>query len=331
MSKCGRKFQNEIGKFRFLNELIRLVSPRYLGDKTPKRIRDKILDLMLLWTVNYPHETKIKDAYDMLLKQGVKHEFVKAPIPKVSELHDVKPLPDRPQPHPDIAEKLKKLLQSSKPCDHKAANLLIQNMVKEKERRLEMLMRRKIQIKEIIECASLLNEMLDQTDGNALSDDELTTLNDLHSSCRKLHPTMSIIVADLNEAEVLGDFSTVFLYRHQFLTLFFIFSEEALEANDLLTNALSKYSKIMLRNSRDESHSTSHAATSSTVDNQALTNRNSLDELKDIFATSHVDSTMLASTMSTTVLQPKLVPLVAAVSSTILDRFSFRTLKYYFV
>lgn len=209
MSKCGPKFHSEVGKFRFLNELIRLVSPRYLGEKTPKRIRDKILDLMLLWTVSYPGETKIQEAYDMLLKQGVSHEFTKAvTVAGKPEGAEAKPGPDRPKPQPDIAEKLKKLLQSSKPCDHKAANLLIQNMVKEKERRMEVHARRKLQIKEILESAGLLNEMLDQSSVGSeegdLSDDELTTLKDLYAVCVKMHPTISILVADLNESELLG-------------------------------------------------------------------------------------------------------------------------------
>lgn len=131
MSKCGQKFHSEVGKFRFLNELIRLVSPQYDGEKTPKKIRDKILDLMLLWTINYPHEKKIKEAYDMLLKRGVKHETAK---PVVVQNNNIKPdveLKSREKAEPDLAAKLQRLLRSTNPGDHKAANLLIQNMVKE--------------------------------------------------------------------------------------------------------------------------------------------------------------------------------------------------------
>lgn len=132
MSKCGQKFHSEVGKFRFLNELIRLVSPQYDGDKTPKKIRDKILDLMLLWTINFPHEKKIKEAYDMLLKRGVRHETAK---PQVVQNNN-KPEPPldvklREKPEPDLSAKLQRLLRSSNPADYKAANLLIQNMVKE--------------------------------------------------------------------------------------------------------------------------------------------------------------------------------------------------------
>lgn len=203
MSKCGPKFHSEIGKFRFLNELIRLVSPVYQGDKTPKKIRDKILDLMLLWTVNYPQESKIKEAYEMLLKRGVRHEFVRA-VQIQSKNETAKPTAQ-----PDLSDKLKKLLQSTNPSDHKAANLLIQNMVKEKERRTEVQARRKLQLQEVYENSYLLNEMLNQT-GSAngaevLTEDVLVTLNDLYEACRKLQPTILILVGDLNETELLGE------------------------------------------------------------------------------------------------------------------------------
>lgn len=81
---------------------------------------------MLLWTVRYPHEKKIKEAYDMLLKRGVRHETAK-PVVVQPEV-DLKP---REKAEPDLAAKLQKLLRSTNAADHKAANLLIQNMVKE--------------------------------------------------------------------------------------------------------------------------------------------------------------------------------------------------------
>lgn len=113
MSKCGPKFHNEVGKFRFLNELIRLVSPQYDGDKTPKKIRDKILDLMLLWTINYPHEKKIKEAYDMLLKRGVRHETAKPQIVQNNN-KPAESSPDvklREKAEPDLSAKLQRLLR----------------------------------------------------------------------------------------------------------------------------------------------------------------------------------------------------------------------------
>lgn len=131
MSKCGQKFRSEVGKFRFLNELIRLVSPQYLGGRTIGVVRNKILDLLLLWTVNYPEESKIKEAYDVLISRGVQHELVKTPkIRSKSPTNDTAKHVSSKE-RDAMAEKLKTLLQSSNPADHKKANLLIQNMVKE--------------------------------------------------------------------------------------------------------------------------------------------------------------------------------------------------------
>lgn len=70
MSRCGNPFQAEVGKFRFLNEMIKLVSPKYLGSQTPVNVKQRVLQLMYVWTIDYPKETKIKEAYDMLKKQG---------------------------------------------------------------------------------------------------------------------------------------------------------------------------------------------------------------------------------------------------------------------
>ena len=71
MKHCGVGFHAEVGKFRFLNEMIKLVSPKYLGGQTAPAVKQRVLLLMHTWTVDYPRETKIKEAYDMLKKQGV--------------------------------------------------------------------------------------------------------------------------------------------------------------------------------------------------------------------------------------------------------------------
>jgi ADP-ribosylation factor-binding protein GGA len=131
MSKCGSQFQSEVGKFRFLNEMIKLVSPKYLGSHTPLLVKQKVLQLMYIWTLDYPKESKIKEAYDMLRKQGVIKEI---------------PNPNITVQNPNIARKkvansvfqdeekskiLQKLLQSKDPEDIQAANWLIKSMVKE--------------------------------------------------------------------------------------------------------------------------------------------------------------------------------------------------------
>uniref|UniRef100_A0A452TTA8 Golgi associated, gamma adaptin ear containing, ARF binding protein 3 n=1 Tax=Ursus maritimus TaxID=29073 RepID=A0A452TTA8_URSMA len=71
MKNCGRRFHNEVGKFRFLNELIKVVSPKYLGDRVSEKVKTKVIELLYSWTLALPEETKIKDAYHMLKRQGI--------------------------------------------------------------------------------------------------------------------------------------------------------------------------------------------------------------------------------------------------------------------
>ena len=103
MKNCGRRFHNEVGKFRFLNELIKLVSPKvsnvnvktlinghmfmfelmfsviprgtslifqYLGDKVSEKVKSKVIEMLYSWTVSLPDEAKICEAYQMLKSQG---------------------------------------------------------------------------------------------------------------------------------------------------------------------------------------------------------------------------------------------------------------------
>lgn len=74
MQTGSASFQAEVGKFRFLNELIRLVSPNAMQCNcihTPELIKNKIIELLGQWSSQFPKEIKIQDALDMLKKQGV--------------------------------------------------------------------------------------------------------------------------------------------------------------------------------------------------------------------------------------------------------------------
>ena len=42
----GKLFHNEIGKYRFLNELIRVVSPKYLGPRSNPEVKKRIVEIM---------------------------------------------------------------------------------------------------------------------------------------------------------------------------------------------------------------------------------------------------------------------------------------------
>lgn len=132
MKRCNGTFHSEIGKFRFLNEMIKLVSPKYLGAHTPISVKQMVLHLLYMWTVDYPKETKIKEAYDMLKKQGVIKE-----VPYLSPSAEIACSDQRKLGGNSLLQDeeknrlLQKLLQSKNPEDLQAANRLIKSMVKE--------------------------------------------------------------------------------------------------------------------------------------------------------------------------------------------------------
>lgn len=108
MKNCGRRFHSEVGKFKFLNELIKVVSPKvsnmfhqnytvkifkfmfplilrytsfivqYLGDKVSEKVKNKVIEMLFSWTVSLPDEAKICEAYQMLKSQGETSSLLKS-------------------------------------------------------------------------------------------------------------------------------------------------------------------------------------------------------------------------------------------------------------
>lgn len=81
----------------------------------------------------------------------------------------------------------------------------------QKERRHEVKMRRKLELKDITENASLLKDMLDQMEEDKqsesteeTSEDVLATMKLLYESCQKLQPTILILLGDMEDNDCLG-------------------------------------------------------------------------------------------------------------------------------
>ncbi|XP_034047190.1 ADP-ribosylation factor-binding protein GGA3 isoform X2 [Thalassophryne amazonica] len=131
MKNCGRRFHNEVAKYRFLNELIKVVSPKYMGDSAPEKVKMKIIEMLYSWTVVFPNEAKIIEAYETLRRQGLVTRDLELPLDRTL----ISSPPTRPK-HPvfdneDMGKLLTELLRSKNPEDLQEANRLIKNMVKE--------------------------------------------------------------------------------------------------------------------------------------------------------------------------------------------------------
>jgi len=137
----GKLFHNEIGKYRFLNELIRVVSPKYLGPRSHPEVKKRIVEIMYSWTIGLKEQTKIADAYSMLKKQGIVKQD-----PKFDErlMMPTPPPPERCTLLKDEAEeaRLHKLITSANPDDVALANEMIKTMYEKESTRIEKMGRK---------------------------------------------------------------------------------------------------------------------------------------------------------------------------------------------
>uniref|UniRef100_K9ILW4 Putative cytosolic sorting protein/adp-ribosylation factor effector gga n=1 Tax=Desmodus rotundus TaxID=9430 RepID=K9ILW4_DESRO len=225
MKSCGKRFHDEVGKFRFLNELIKVVSPKYLGSRTSEKVKNKILELLYSWTVGLPEEVKIAEAYQMLKKQGIVKSDPKLPDDAVFPLP-----PPRPKnvifEDEEKSKMLARLLKSSHPEDLRAANKLIKEMVQEDQKRMEKISKRVSAIEEVNNNVKLLTEMVmshSQGGASACSSEDL--MKELYQRCERMRPTLFRLASDTEDNdEALA---------------------EILQANDNLTQVINLYKQLV--------------------------------------------------------------------------------------
>uniref|UniRef100_A0A8C1NBX6 Golgi associated, gamma adaptin ear containing, ARF binding protein 3a n=1 Tax=Cyprinus carpio TaxID=7962 RepID=A0A8C1NBX6_CYPCA len=197
MKNCGRRFHNEVGKFRFLNELIKIVSPKYLGDRVSERVKTKVIELLYSWSVALPDEAKIIEAYQMLKKQGIVAEDPVVPVDKT-----LVPSPKPKNPVFDNEEKSKRLaelLKSKKPEDLQEANRIIKNMVKEDEALQQKVSHRVSTLEEVNNSVKLLNEMLSHFKRDESTQEDKELLKDLYNDCDKLRTAVFRLATETDD------------------------------------------------------------------------------------------------------------------------------------
>ncbi|XP_039102001.1 ADP-ribosylation factor-binding protein GGA1 [Hyaena hyaena] len=225
MKTCGKRFHDEVGKFRFLNELIKVVSPKYLGSRTSEKVKNKILELLYSWAVGLPEEVKIAEAYQMLKKQGIVKSDPKLPDDAAFPLP-----PPRPKnvifEDEEKSKMLARLLKSSHPEDLRAANKLIKEMVQEDQKRMEKISKRVSAIEEVNNNVKLLTEMVtNHSQGGASAHSSEDLMKELYQRCERMRPTLFRLASDTEDNdEALA---------------------EILQANDNLTQVINLYKQLV--------------------------------------------------------------------------------------
>ncbi|XP_060803482.1 ADP-ribosylation factor-binding protein GGA3 isoform X2 [Amyelois transitella] len=282
LDRCMRRsdagFHAEVGKFRFLNEMIKLVSPKYFADRTAPEVRTRVLQLLYAWSIEYPKETKFKVAYEMLKNQGVVKE-TPPPMPPEDTVSAPKSRAKNAIFEDEEKSKLlQKLLQSKKPEDLQHANRLIKTMVREEERRSEANSRRAQEVSAALDSAGLLMEMLRHA--ASASADEEQLIHELHARCARLRPVLQRLAAADADADNLSDI---------------------LHANDVLDEVFEKYNTFVGHKEDKTKPQTTVIAErqESLLDfaganpaHAARDQKNVIDELGDIFATEPTTNTI---------------------------------------
>ncbi|XP_044043974.1 ADP-ribosylation factor-binding protein GGA1-like [Siniperca chuatsi] len=195
MNNCGKRFHSEVAKFRFLNELIKVLTPKYFGAWTPQKVKDRVTEVLYGWTLWLKEEPKIQEAYCMLKKQGIVKKD-----PKLPDTVIMAPPPQRTTEsvfdQEDKAKLLARLLKSARPEDLETANRLIKSTIQEEQEKAEKVSKRESTLKEVESSTKQLRKQLDQhtITGTLLqpSDDMKT----LFERCDRLRPSLFRLASD---------------------------------------------------------------------------------------------------------------------------------------
>ncbi|XP_062470718.1 ADP-ribosylation factor-binding protein GGA2 [Pezoporus occidentalis] len=225
VNNCGERFHREITKFRFLNELIKVLSPKYYGTWSSAKVKSRVTEVIFSWTVWFPQEVKIRDAYQMLKKQGIVKEDPKLPEDKILP-------PPSPRPQNSIfdtdeekSKLLARLLKSNHREDLQAANRLIKSMIKEEQEKSAQVSRRVNTISEVSENIKCMDELLKNYKRQELSRSDQEALQTLFQRCEKLRPLLFRLASEtVDDDEALA---------------------EILQANDKLIQALGQYRQVV--------------------------------------------------------------------------------------
>uniref|UniRef100_A0A0X3PPQ3 ADP-ribosylation factor-binding protein GGA1 n=1 Tax=Schistocephalus solidus TaxID=70667 RepID=A0A0X3PPQ3_SCHSO len=208
VQNCGPRFHSELGKFRFLNELIKILSPKHLGDSTSERVKSKCIDLFHTWNRDlgekYP---KISEAYQLLKSQGVIKEDQRTPSSAKATGDGEHTARSSLFENSRHAETLAKLLKSRNPDDLQKANEIIKSIVDEEDAKLERRSRRALEMKTLQDNTQLLEEMLKHVQPGRTDTLDAEVMQEIAAAIKKARPALFQLATseETDQAEVLAN------------------------------------------------------------------------------------------------------------------------------
>uniref|UniRef100_A0A8C5AZN3 Golgi associated, gamma adaptin ear containing, ARF binding protein 3 n=1 Tax=Gadus morhua TaxID=8049 RepID=A0A8C5AZN3_GADMO len=197
----------------------------YMGDNVSEKVKAKTIEMLYSWTVAFPGEAKISEAYDTLRRQGLVTADPKLPLDKTL----IPSPPTRPKnpvfENEDMGKLLAELLRSKNPEDLQEANRLIKSMVKEDDARVQKVTKRVHTLEEVSINVKLLAEMLSHYDQEHSNDSDREIIKELYERCDKLRRATFKMATETEDNDMnLG---------------------EILQASDDLSRVINSYRKIV--------------------------------------------------------------------------------------
>ncbi|CAH8865383.1 unnamed protein product [Trichobilharzia szidati] len=193
--RCSPTFISELGKFKFLNELIKVLSPKYLGDQTATSVKNKCAQLLHNWQRDYSSsEPKFAEAYNMLVREGIiTAEQITTNGPNSKVGHTASTTAEERQnifERNKKSERLTQLLRSRNPADLREANALIKSIVEEDQVRMEKVSQRTSEMEALRNNTILLEEMISTYMLGESTEAELELMSELVENIRKARPLL---------------------------------------------------------------------------------------------------------------------------------------------
>uniref|UniRef100_A0A0K0E5T1 VHS domain-containing protein n=1 Tax=Strongyloides stercoralis TaxID=6248 RepID=A0A0K0E5T1_STRER len=235
---CGYRLAIDLGKYKFLNSIIKLLSPKYLGNETPKEIKDKVIVLLYGWQKYLGHIGKFKEVYTLLKKQNL---ILNDPKVNIDEyvIECKKPVKMACFEDEEKSKLLASLLASKKEEDLEAANRLIKCLVKSEEKKTERKIKKIKEVDKVKDYICILYKLLNNFSANTTTIEECKTIEELYNKILKFQP---IIQNYANETEDNED----------------DFLKTILDVNDDILRILEMYDKIYKYNNDKKNDINNH-------------------------------------------------------------------------
>uniref|UniRef100_A0A914YY03 ADP-ribosylation factor-binding protein GGA1 n=1 Tax=Panagrolaimus superbus TaxID=310955 RepID=A0A914YY03_9BILA len=206
--RCGSRINHEIGKYRFLNQFIRLLSPKYQGLETSDVVKEKAIKLLYQWKQSMRYIEKLQQVYNQLKEQGIIDEDptedmeiiqIPKPSPRIASFEDE-----------ERSQLLAELLKSKSPEDLQAANRLIKSMVRSDEQKMHKHCEQRNLMDTAIEHSTLLQEILNRS-SNSIDElflstqdynaEDIALIENMQKSLLSLRPTLFRYASEAAETQ----------------------------------------------------------------------------------------------------------------------------------